>query len=65
METWAVALACRDADVPLTVLRAVSNEAGVRDRSEWSFNLALKNLQKAMLTLFSSNGTDGEASATA
>ena len=65
METWAVALACRDAGVPLTVLRSVSNEAGVRDWAQWEFDLALKNLQQAMHTLFSSNGAGGEASASA
>ena len=64
METWAVAIACRDADIPLTVLRAVSNIAGSRDRSEWRIDPALEILREAMISLFSSNGTSGEASAT-
>jgi futalosine hydrolase len=35
METWSVALACRAFGVPLTVLRAVCNVAGERDKKSW------------------------------
>lgn len=35
MESWAVAVACRDAGVPLAVVRAVSNVAGQRDKGHW------------------------------
>lgn len=63
METWAVALACRDAGVPLTVLRSVSNHAGDRDRANWRVNLALQNLLESMRALLGGNGAPGEAAA--
>gem|GEM_PF-6001366 len=41
MEGYAVALACRRADVPLAVLRGVCNVAGDRDHTGWHFEQAL------------------------
>ena len=48
MEGWAVALACRRAGVPLTILRAVSNVAGDRDRRRWELPRAFAALQAAL-----------------
>jgi len=44
METWAVAVVCRAAGVPLAALRAVSNVAGVRDKAHWDLPGALAAL---------------------
>jgi len=35
MEGYAVALACRAADVPFSIVRGVSNRAGIRDKQQW------------------------------
>jgi futalosine hydrolase len=35
MEGFAVALACRMAGVPLTIIRGISNRVGVRDIQTW------------------------------
>jgi len=35
MEGYAVALACREASVPLSIVRGVSNRAGIRDKRQW------------------------------
>ena len=48
LETWSVALAARTHDVPLRVLRAVSNVAGVRDKSEWRIDDALDSLHREL-----------------
>ena len=41
MEGFAVALACRLAGVPLTIIRGISNTAGDRDHSRWRVPEAL------------------------
>ncbi|MEL6106538.1 MAG: futalosine hydrolase [Planctomycetota bacterium] len=41
MEGYAVALACRSADLPLSIVRGLSNEVGQRDRSTWRIHEAL------------------------
>ena len=42
MEAFSVALACRMARIPLTVIRGISNRAGDRDKSNWDIAAALK-----------------------
>ena len=42
MEAFSVALACRMARVPLTVIRGISNMAGDRDKTNWDIAAALK-----------------------
>ena len=41
MEAFSVALACRMARVPLTVIRGISNMAGDRDKANWDVTGAL------------------------
>jgi len=41
MEGFAVAAACRLADVPLAIVRGISNVAGERDKETWKINEAL------------------------
>lgn len=41
MEGFAVALACRLADVPLEIVRGISNTAGERDKARWQIGPAL------------------------
>ncbi len=41
MEGYAVAVACGRAGVPLSIVRGVSNRAGVRDKGEWKVSSAL------------------------
>lgn len=48
MEGWAVALACAAADVPLSMLRAVSNVAGDRRPAQWDVRGALDVLARAL-----------------
>lgn len=42
MEAFSVALACRMARIPLTVIRGISNMAGDRDKANWNVAGALK-----------------------
>ncbi|MEM1227919.1 MAG: futalosine hydrolase [Planctomycetota bacterium] len=42
MEGYAVAMACDQAGVPLTIVRGISNQAGDRDRSNWQIDSALQ-----------------------
>lgn len=42
MEAFSVALACRMAGIPLTVIRGISNMAGDRDKSNWNVATALE-----------------------
>jgi len=44
METWAVALACARAGVPLSCVRAISNEAGDRNVATWHLEPAFAAL---------------------
>ena len=41
MEGFAVALACRLADVPIAIVRGISNEVGDRDHDRWQIAAAL------------------------
>jgi futalosine hydrolase len=42
MEAYSVAMACRMANVPLTVIRGISNLAGDRNKAQWNVDAALK-----------------------
>jgi len=42
MEAFSVAMACRIAHTPLTVIRGISNMAGDRDQSNWNVPAALE-----------------------
>lgn len=42
MEGFGVAMACRLAGVPLTIIRGISNTAGDRDTSGWQISAALR-----------------------
>jgi len=42
MESFSVAVACRMADIPLTVIRGISNMAGDRNKANWDVATALK-----------------------
>jgi len=42
MEAFSVALACRMARIPLTVIRGISNMAGDRDKTNWNVAAALE-----------------------
>jgi len=42
MEGFAVALSCKLASVPLTIIRGVSNVAGDRNHAEWEIEAALR-----------------------
>lgn len=41
MEAYSVAMACRMANVPLTVIRGISNLAGDRNKAHWDVDAAL------------------------
>lgn len=42
MEAYSVAMACQMANVPLTVIRGISNLAGDRNKAHWDVDAALK-----------------------
>jgi futalosine hydrolase len=48
MEGYAVALAAITAGIPCTMVRGVSNQAGVRDRSHWRAPDALAAVQRTL-----------------
>ena len=48
MEAFAVALACRLAGVPLTVVRGISNVAGDRDPAHWQTAAALDGARRVL-----------------
>ena len=51
MEGHAVAVACLAADVPLSIVRAVSNEAGDREKSRWHVPEAMALIQRHLDSL--------------
>ena len=51
MEGYAVALAAELEGIPLAILRAVSNEVGVRDKARWEIHAALAALRVALAPL--------------
>ena len=52
MEGFAVGLACHSANVPLTVIRGISNRAGDRDKSNWQVKFALESAGKLAAAIF-------------
>jgi futalosine hydrolase len=48
MEGFAVALACRQAGVELTILRGISNLAGQRDLKQWVIDDAMATVSKLL-----------------
>ena len=48
MEGYAVALACSISGLPLTIIRGISNETGVRDKSKWSIRESLQSVAQAL-----------------
>ena len=51
MEGFGVAVACRLADVPLTILRGISNDAGDRDHARWCVQEALVSVADLLLRI--------------
>lgn len=51
MEGAAVALVCREAELPLVHLRCVSNLTGDRDRAGWDLDGAIERVQAALVRL--------------
>jgi futalosine hydrolase len=54
MEGYAVALAAMTAEIPCTMLRAVSNMAGDRDLAGWSLDPALDALRERLGSMLAS-----------
>lgn len=48
MEGYAVALAATTVGIPCTMVRGISNQAGVRDRANWSVDAALAAVQRTL-----------------
>lgn len=44
MEGFAVAVACRLCNVPLRIVRGISNDAGDRDKSRWEVEVAMQSV---------------------
>lgn len=53
MEGAAVAYVCRQLELPLLHVRAISNWTGDRERGEWNAGAAVSGVQRAVLRLFS------------
>ena len=51
MEGFGVAMACALADIPLTIVRGISNIAGDRDKSHWQIHSALGSAAELTNTL--------------
>jgi len=54
METFSVAMACRMAGIPLTVIRGISNIAGDRNKTNWDVAAALDAAATLMIAELSS-----------
>lgn len=54
MEGYGVAAACDMMSVPLTILRAVSNQAGDRDLNHWAIRPSLIALRESLITVLES-----------
>lgn len=57
MEGFGVALSCRCADVPLEIVRGISNLVGDRDHLHWKLDEAMIAAQQLALELITSPGT--------
>jgi len=53
MEGFGVAMACALADIPLRIVRGISNEAGDRDKSHWKITDALQTAADLTVQLLS------------
>lgn len=51
MEGFAVALACQLMNVPLSIIRGISNEAGDRDHRRWKIDAAIEAVASALLKI--------------
>lgn len=51
MEGFGVAMSCRLARIPLTIIRGISNHAGDRDHQSWKTDAALKAVAQCLLSL--------------
>lgn len=51
MEGFAVALACRIAGVPLSIVRGISNEAGDRNHAAWQITPAMEAVAKQLMEI--------------
>jgi futalosine hydrolase len=49
MEGFGVAVACRLANVPLTIVRGISNRAGDRDHTNWNIEGSLEQAMQLIL----------------
>jgi len=58
MEGFSVALACQTANIPLTIIRGISNIAGDRDKSRWKIQVALDATAKRALSYLKSSVSD-------
>ena len=56
MEGFGVALACSLVNVPLTIVRGISNVAGDRDKSRWQVDQALRSAAHQVLRLIADDG---------
>ncbi|WP_372722361.1 futalosine hydrolase [Novipirellula sp.] len=52
MEAFGVAMACQMHNVPLEVVRGISNEVGDRDHSRWQIDKALQAAAELVIRLF-------------
>lgn len=48
MEGYGVAMACAVSQIPLTILRGISNQAGIRDKQKWMIKEALESVGVAL-----------------
>jgi futalosine hydrolase len=56
MEGYGVALACRRAGVPVSILRAISNVAGDRDKANWQLTASFRALDAALVAFLQKHG---------
>lgn len=57
MEAFGVAMAASLMEIPVQVVRGISNEAGDRRLSEWNINESLESAAELVLRLIADNGT--------
>jgi futalosine hydrolase len=55
MESFSVALSCRSAGIPISVVRGFSNLVGRRDKSEWRVDQALENVTSRLQQVIDEN----------
>jgi futalosine hydrolase len=60
MEGFGVALACARANVPLTIIRGISNRAGDREHSRWQVDQALRSAVNLAMPLLHELKTKNE-----